>query len=418
MMETFLVSIEIEGNQVPVGTIESQAGVIRFRYYPDYEGPRISIGLPVQQEAFSPDKTKTFFNGLLPEGFTRAAVAGMMHTDEDNYIGMLYGLGRECLGAIRVYKEGEEEELSYEKLDPERVKALAREGAGTSAELVTEAHLSLAGATGKAGLYFDGMDWYLPRGAAPSTHIVKQSHVRFGDIVINEQLSLLTAGKLGINVPESFVLNVGSFRDEDVLFATRRYDRVMSETEIQGLKVPRRLHQEDFCQAMGIPGFLKYEPEGAGYMRGMFETIRNYSANPLEDQASLWDMIVFDFLIGNTDAHIKNFSLLYSENLKTVRLSPAYDILSTIIYPGTARSMGFRIGGDGPIENIDRESFGRAAVEAGLGKAFAMRRFDEMCQRFEAALLESARELYESGAVKALEIKEKILANAGYRNIS
>lgn len=91
--------------------------------------------------------------------------------------------------------------------------------------MVTKAHLSLTGASGKVGLYYkiDTNEWYLPIGAAPSTHIVKQSHVRLDGIVTNEQLCLQTAKNLGIDVPDSFVINVGTGKDEEVLFATHRY---------------------------------------------------------------------------------------------------------------------------------------------------------------------------------------------------
>ena len=103
--------------------------------------------------------------------------------------------------------------------------------------------------------------WYQPNGDAPSTHIVKQSHVRLSDIVTNEQLSLTTASKLGISIPESFIINTGAARDEEILFATKRYDRMIPEspTYTRGLIRPFRLHQEDFAQALGISSYEKYE---------------------------------------------------------------------------------------------------------------------------------------------------------------
>ena len=116
----------------------------------------------------------------------------------------------------------------YQKLTIDEVSQLAREGAMETAELVTKSHLSLAGASGKVGLYYDenNKDWYLPKGAAPSTHIVKQSHVRLDGIVTNEQLCMMTAGNMGIEIPESFIVNVGDGRDEEVLLATKRENRL------------------------------------------------------------------------------------------------------------------------------------------------------------------------------------------------
>lgn len=103
----------------------------------------------------------------------------------------------------------------YQLLSQSEVRELAREGATESAQLVTKAHLSLTGASGKVGLYFDDKEqkWYLPLGEAPSTHIVKQSHVRLKKIVANEQLCLLTARNLGIEISESFIVNTGSLEE-------------------------------------------------------------------------------------------------------------------------------------------------------------------------------------------------------------
>lgn len=109
-----------------------------------------------------------------------------------------------------------------------RIAEFAKEGASKSAQFLAKAHLSLTGASGKTGLYYDNKDgWYMPFGTAPSTHIVKQSHVRLSGIVANEQLCLRTAKILGIDVPESFIISVGT--GEHILFATKRFDRLMQE---------------------------------------------------------------------------------------------------------------------------------------------------------------------------------------------
>lgn len=103
-------------------------------------------------------------------------------------------MGSECLGAIKIlFEETGADKAGYKQLTQEEVKTLAQEGATESAQLVTEAHLSLTGASGKAGLYYDEKQkqWYLPIGTAPSTHIVKQSHIRLKKIVANEQLCLI-----------------------------------------------------------------------------------------------------------------------------------------------------------------------------------------------------------------------------------
>ena len=419
----YLVSIEREGKQVLVGTIGGEdSGAARFSYVEKYlndpEAAAISIHLPLQKEAFSPADTKLYFEGLLPEGFTRRSVAQWMHLDENDYLSILHGLGRECLGAVRVSAPEDRPEEAYESVSAEQVQALAAEGATRSAEMVTKAHLSLTGASGKVGLYFDSKSekWFLPKGTAPSTHIVKQSHVRLDGIVTNEQLSLLTASGCGIEIPESFIINTGNGEDSEILFATRRYDRVFPDQarRVDDLPCPYRLHQEDFSQALGIPASEKYERESGQYMKKMFDLLRVRSADPVKDQLRLWDCIVFSYLIGNTDAHIKNYSLLYSPDLKKIRLAPAYDIISTTVYEASTREMSFHIGGRYLIEEIDREAFREAAGAAGLGEKMAMRRFDAMYGNFREKLRSAAETLEKEGYRNARDMEERILRTGGY----
>ena len=422
------VSIEINGHQVPAGTISGTSSEDAcFAYAPDYlndaSSAPVSVSLPLQKEPFTAFQTKNYFEGLLPEGFTRKSVAQWIRADENDYLSLLSGLGQECLGAIRI-TEGEVriDETDYEKLTEDQLIDLAREGASAAVQLVTEAHLSLAGASGKAGLYFDreSGEWFLPKGDAPSTHIVKQSHVRLDSIVTNEQLSMLTAREAGLNVPDSFIISFRESREEDVLLASKRFDRLFGEDPVmvKGLACPYRLHQEDFAQALGIPAAEKYEagPEHA-YLERMFSLLRQYSANPIEDQLGLWDMIIFDFLIGNADNHVKNFSLLYDETLKKIRLAPAYDIISTCIYSNSSKNMGLGINGVYDVTKISRSDFAGAASRVGLGEKIAMKHFDKMADGFEKALERASEALEGHGFVKAGEIRTRILENCGYRNL-
>lgn len=425
-LEKYIISIEKNGRMVPVGSIDGgDYRTAQFSYMDEYldeaNAVPVSISLPLQRERFSAGQTRQFFEGLLPEGFTRRSVAQWLHLDENDYLSILYQLGRECLGAVRVLKEGETQAASYEMITKQQVKALAAEGAQKSAEIVSKSHLSLTGASGKVGLYCDtaGNQWYLPQGTAPSTHIVKQSHVRLEGIVTNEQLSMMTAAKCGIEVPKSFIIDLGSGEDNEVLYATRRYDRTFegAADTISGLLAPLRLHQEDFSQALGISSANKYEKEHKGYMRRMFELLRQFSSNPIVDQGKLWDIIVFCYLLGNTDAHVKNFSLLYGRDLRSIRLAPAYDLVSTTVYESSTREMSFYIGNALLIDEITETSFREAATEIHIGERFASRRYNYICNHFREALRETAAELQEAGFSKAKEIEEKILHTGGYAKL-
>ena len=422
-MRKLLVYIEINGKSEYVGEIvgssfEDACFTYDASYLNNPEYRAISIGLPLKEKTFNNKRTQIFFDGLLPEGFTRKCVAEWMHIDKDDYLSILACLGRECLGAIRIVDNSNCDIASeYSELSKEEVYALASEGTTESAELVVKSHLSLAGASGKVGLYYNETNkkWYLPIGEAPSTHIVKQSHVSLKKIVANEQLCLLTAKNLGIDVPESFIITTDSNNEEAVLFATKRYDRqfVANNDVINGLIVPCRLHQEDFAQALKIPAINKYEKNNEGYMKMLFDVIRLYSAEPMIDLLKLWDIFVFNYLIGNTDNHIKNLSLLYGKDLKSIRLAPAYDIVSTMFYKNSAEEMAISIDGKYNINEISRESFKNMTTQVGIGTKIAMQRFDDMVSRFEDALKEAEHILDAYGIKQTEQIGELIMKKGG-----
>ena len=111
-LEKYIISIEKNGQMVPVGSICGENyQTARFAYLDKYldsaNAVPVSISLPLQRKSFSAEKTRQFFEGLLPEGFTRRSVAQWLHLDENDYLSILHQLGKECLGAIRVLKEGE-----------------------------------------------------------------------------------------------------------------------------------------------------------------------------------------------------------------------------------------------------------------------------------------------------------------------
>lgn len=415
-MRKLEVYIEEDGDFVLAGQIQGETWEdARFIYEKSYlenqSHQPVSISLPFQEDAFSSFETRCYFEGLLPEGYTRRCVAGWMHVAEEDYLSVLAGLGNECLGAVRICEPGAGGcSPSYKKISREELLEFAKEGASKSAQFLAKAHLSLTGASGKTGLYYDNKDgWYMPFGTAPSTHIVKQSHVRLSGIVANEQLCLRTAKILGIDVPESFIISVGT--GEHILFATKRFDRLMQEDSrvIDGKKVPFRLQQEDFAQALGVPASQKYEKIGDSYLKRVFTLLRQYSDNPVEDQLKLWDICIFNYLIGNTDNHIKNIGLLYGKDRRTIRLAPAYDIVSTMIYEESTEQMAMAIDGELDIRKITKESFRAEARHIGLGERIAMRRFEQMQNSFERALAQAKEEIQDAGYPGVEEIYEKIL---------
>ncbi len=422
------IMIELGGIEKYVGNITGTSHTDAvFAYAPEYladeNSKAISISLPLSEGKFDHVRTENFFEGLLPEGFTRRCVAEWLRADERDYIAILAGLGKECLGAIKVVEQSEPKiAADYRLLANDEVRLLAEEGASKSADIVVKSHLSLTGASGKVGLYFDSQSgkWYQPIGDAPSTHIVKQSHVRLNRIVTNEQLCLMTARNLGIATAESFPIMTDTAGSDDLLLATKRYDREFALTNneettenvkkpINGLPVPFRLHQEDFAQALGIAASDKYEKNNAGYLTKAFDLLRRYSAKPIEDQLRLWDICVFNYLVGNTDNHIKNISLLYTKDLGAIRLAPAYDLVSTAVYESSSENMAFAIGGEYNLHRITRKSFEEEAKKVGIGAKLAMQHFDEMAEAFPAALSKAKDEAENLGLPGAAELENRIL---------
>lgn len=422
-MFNLTVMMEICGISTCVGHITGTDSSNSFFSYDDIylstpDCRSISISLPIEKKHFSPEETKCFFEGLLPEGFTRRCVAERLCADESDYLTLLSVLGSECLGAIKIVDPiNGEIKAAYRPLEDHEITALAAEGASESAEFVSKSHLSLTGASGKVGLYYDyeKHQWYLPIGDAPSTHIIKQSHVRLKRIVANEQLCLLTAKNVGIDVPNSFILQLNGSDDADILFATERYDRKMQDSKrmLNHMPVPYRLHQEDFSQALGIAAINKYEKNGQHYLKRMFDTIRKNCSDPLHDQLKLWDLCVFNYLIGNTDNHIKNVSLLYSEDLRSIHIAPAYDIVSTVVYERSTENMAFSIDGIYDIRQISRDHFANEAKLCGLGAKMALRRFDDMVDKFADALNHATNDLDNLGFHDARSLSHQILDKGG-----
>ena len=428
-MDKLFVYIEHGGTFVKAGELTREDGRVTYRYLPEFleweDRFPISVNLPLSDKSFDENKTAIFFGGLLPEGFTRKSVAGNIRVDENDYFSILKALGCECLGAICIVdSEDNIPTPEYVKIQNGEIVSLASEGASEAASVMVKTHVSLTGASGKVGLYYNDKsgDWYLPNGTAPSTHIVKQSHVRLKRIVVNEQLSLLTAKKLGIDVPESFIINLGSGDDSEILYATKRYDRVIPSDYrvlgesgvytpriINGQEAPYRLHQEDFAMAMGIQSKDKYEIRGEEYLLHAFDLVRNYAAQPIKDTTKLWDYYLFHYFIGNTDCHIKNLSFLYSGNFKQRKLAPLYDTISTVIYESSTREMSVSIDGKYNIDEINRVSFKNMAAKLHLGQKWAMEAYDNMADNFENAIKEASYELKEQGLKDANEMKDKIL---------
>ena len=152
-----------------------------------------------------------------------------------------------------------------------------------------------------------------------------------------------------------------------------RYDRFM---DVSGRR--QRLHQEDFCQALGVVPELKYQSEGGPDLARCFDLVRRITRPNAPQVLRLFDYVVFNALIGNHDAHAKNFSLLYSG--KTPILAPLYDALSTAVYSTLTSKMAMKIGGKFKFSEVRASHWMQLSEAVGLAKAQAKRRILELAK--------------------------------------
>ncbi len=311
-----------------------------FQYDPDYladaDSYAISLYLPLQIEPFEDDKPRPFFANLLPEGDLRDLIARAIHISTHNDMAMLEAIGGECAGAFSILPEGYKPDsdgdytpISNDELD----EIIANTKTTPMLASTKERRLSLAGAQEKLPVYIKDNQFYLPSGSAPSSHIIKPQSRFFDDTVINEAFCMQLAAMVGLNVPETFIWQ----GERESAFVIKRYDR-QGDTHIS------RLHQEDFCQALGCLPERKYENEGGPGLNLCFDLISDHSSHPLLDKKQLIEWVIFNYIIGNTDAHAKNISLIYNNG--TPRLAPFYDLLCTQVYPDLTAKMSMKIGGE------------------------------------------------------------------------
>lgn len=406
------VYAEIQGSRELVGTIETLPGSgEEFRYTHSWLNRRpafpLSLSLPLTDMPYPARAMRAYFDGLLPEGNARAAIARRLHVNSRAYVKLLAGLGDECIGAVSFYEPENSPSESYQPISAQAIAAFAIKAYESTAALSASNRFSLAGSQAKLSLYRSTAgEWYEARGGAPSTHILKPVSVRFEDSCINEAVCMIAARRLGLNVPE-----VSVFPGDAPLLCVERYDRMLSGTARKrcGLLVPLRLHQEDMAQALGIVPEHKYEDEPRSYVVRMADVIRDYSVQPLEDMSAFWDYCVFTYLIGNCDSHLKNFGMVRSADWREVKLAPLYDVLNTTLYEGLSRDMGFYFGGARAIDDVNRVVFEKSARDLTVPVRYALKVLDGMSSRIDPVVREVALELEDCGVEGAAEFGDRLI---------
>lgn len=345
--------------------------------------PLLSLSLPLTTESFPNGVVRAFLDGLLPEGEARRVIAQDFGVRADDTMGLAMAVGRDCAGALVIQPEGDAPPprptiQTAERLTDTDLAELVSNLRSAPLGVNPRVRISLAGVQEKLLLtrLGDGA-WGRPVDGTPSTHILKPQMERFPNTVENEAFCMRAARKLGLPVAEVTTTAVAG----QLLLVVTRYDRIIEQDG-----AVQRIHQEDFCQALGVPPNHKYQEDGGPSLRSIAEVLRVNDPGALDTLARATTLNV---ALGNGDAHGKNFSLLHDVSGR-LRLAPAYDLLSTRFYGDDRLAMHVD-----HVRRIDRVTTDRIVNEAmawGMSKTRAATAIESVVEALPAALNDAERE--------------------------
>lgn len=373
---------------------ERKTNSFTFSYSGDYlsrsDARAISTSLPLQAEAFDPYSSRKFFENLLPPEVVRRKLEMVLHVSVGNVFGCLKALGRDCAGAIAVYPEDEEPNDTEEErlLELSEGESEAAVRALPQRPLLVGAYdgfrMSAAGAQDKVIARVREDRLVLPLYGAASTDIVKPAVDRLPESVFNELFCERLAADCGIDAARCDVVRFG----RETCYRTVRYDRYAADGRI------RRWHQEDFCQMLGVESEQKYQDDGGPSIPRCFRAIREMRLG-FSAQRKFLDFVIFNCLVGNADAHAKNFSVLYRNGFADV--APLYDSMSTAVYEGASTRLAMRVGNAVKLADVTRKSFAELASQCEIKEGFVLDELDRISERIRAAAPRLSESLSDKG---------------------
>jgi len=348
-----------------------------FAYADPSPAIAISNSLPLSGSPFSAEAgvAHGWFANLLPEeGARQALVRRLGIADED--FALLAAIGGDCAGALSLLPEGQEPQLLF-GMQPVALDELTRWAEGRERFALFEpgrngvTRLSLAGAQDKIPLLLQGEEWFMPQGNTPSSHLLK--FAANPALVLNELYLNRLAVAAGLPAPDSRAGRAG----KALYLIVERYDRAPG---VDGRL--QRVHQEDFCQALGLPRRLKYQEDGGPGLGDCAALLRRITRSPARQVRQLLRWQLFNVLTGNCDGHAKNLSLLQDENGHW-SLAPAYDLLCTLVLPYSP-NLGFAVGENYHPQELRRKDWEVFARYMGLSAPFVLRELAEMAERLQS----------------------------------
>lgn len=322
-------------------------GDTQGKYAPEWLASRyarpLSLSLPLQRGNITSDAVFNFFDNLLPDSpIVRDRIVKRYHAKSRQPFDLLSEIGRDSVGAVTLLPENEtitRPIMAWEQLTEARLEeVLTAYKADIPLGMIREENdfrISVAGAQEKTALLRIGNDWCIPKGITPTTHIIKlpigeirqpNATLDLSQSVDNEYYCLLLAKELGLNVPDAEIIKAGNVR----ALAVERFDRRWNAERTVLLRLP----QEDMCQTFGLPSSVKYESDGGPGIARIMAFLMG-SSEALKDRYDFMKFQVFQWLIGATDGHAKNFSVFIQAG-GSYRLTPFYDIISAFPVLGGA----------------------------------------------------------------------------------
>lgn len=328
-----MTELSVFVHQEQAGAIRRQPdGDIIFRYDEQYlhnpSATPLSVSMPLTDSDYD---TGAWIDGLLPDNRqTRKNLAEKYGAPGSHPAALLATpLGRDCAGAVQFFPAEPDDapppstEIRHvsEKEIEQWIKEVKSDWTAGSAP-GSGRQSCVAGEQAKCALHFSDGQWGHPQGSIPTTHILKPGLEWHQNADVVEHLCLNAASRLGVDVAESAIVH---FRSERAL-AVERFDRIRTA---QGAG---RLHQEDLCQAFGIAAADKYQSEGGPRPQDIVTLLRQEAADPDADIGRFMDALMFNFALGASDGHAKNYSIMLEAG--DIKLAPLYDIISFFPYKG------------------------------------------------------------------------------------
>jgi len=335
--------------------------------YMAQKGPSISLTIPSNIRQHEDNIVFPFIENLLPEGEIRSLIQGQNKIEEGNFARFIELLGGDVAGALSIQLEGdspkfeeteEKNELSRNSLSQLLLDIQDRPFNVSTQKGEVGNRLSLAGAQNKLPVIRSGNKTFEAKDA-PSTHIIKPARKddRFHSLVYNEYICMKAAKLAGINTALVSLLDVNDANgNESDALLIERYDRILVSQSNSGKEVTQRLQQEDLCQLCSISSTMKYEVSGGPGFQELFSKINQFSLVPVKDDIEVFRRLIFSLVIGNYDAHAKNFSFLVSTD-GSISLSPAYDLVCTALYEELDTTFAMLIGEANDLESFNEEAF-------------------------------------------------------------